>query len=220
MDADPPDLAVHWDKLYSHKPPSTLTWFQEHPAVSLALFDALGVRSDQALIDVGGGMSTLVDVLIGRGFGDVSVLDVSQTALDQARERLGTNAALVSWLHEDVLMWQPKRRYDVWHDRALFHFLVEETQRSAYLATLYAALAPHASVVIGTFAANGPERCSGLPVARYDPDDLAQVLGPDLQIIQRRHQDHATPSGVIQPFTWIAATRRIEPRPAEPKGSL
>jgi len=208
MVVDATDLAVHWDRLYSQQRPSMLSWYQESPAASLALFDALGVRPDQAVVDVGGGASTLADSLIRRGFGDLSVLDVSQTALDQARQRLGNNAALVSWLREHVLVWRPQRRYDVWHDRAVFHFLVEESQREAYLATLHAALAPHASVVIGTFAADGPEQCSGLPVARYDPEGLAGVLGTDFDVLQRRHEEHVTPAGVIQPFTWIAATSR------------
>jgi 2-polyprenyl-3-methyl-5-hydroxy-6-metoxy-1,4-benzoquinol methylase len=208
MVADARDLAVHWDRLYSHQRPSTLSWYQENLAVSLALFDELGVRPDQAVVDIGGGASTLADSLLRRGFGDLSVLDVSQTALDQARQRLGNSAALVSWFREDVLAWRPQRRYAVWHDRAVFHFLVEESKREAYLATLHAALAPNASVVIGTFAADGPEQCSGLPVARYDPDGLAAVLGPDFDVLQRRHEEHVTPSGVIQPFTWIAATRR------------
>jgi SAM-dependent methyltransferase len=208
MDAGPPDTAEHWDTLYSQRTPTTLTWFQEHPAVSLALFDALGVRSDQAVLDVGGGTSTLVDVLIGRGFRDLSVLDVSQTALDQARQRLGNSAALVSWLRQDVLTWRPRRRYDVWHDRAVFHFLVEETQRGAYVAAMHAALAPHATVVIGTFAADGPQRCSGLPVARYDPDDLAAMFGDQFEIVESRREEHHTPTGAIQPFTWVAMVYR------------
>jgi SAM-dependent methyltransferase len=210
MDAGPPDRAAHWDKLYSQRTPTTLPWYQEDPAVSLALLDALGVRSDQAVIDVGGGTSTLVDALIGRGFGDVSVLDVSQTALDQARLRLGDHAGLVLWLCEDVLTWRPRRSYDVWHDRAVFHFLVEETQRGAYVATLHAALASDARVVIGTFAADGPEQCSGLPVARYDPYDLAAVFGEQFQVVEHRREEHHTPTGGVQPFTWVAMIYRAE----------
>jgi len=204
MSAVPPDLAEHWDKLYSQRAPSTLTWYQASPSVSLALLDALGVRSDQAVIDVGGGTSNLVDALIGRGFGDVSVLDVSQAALDQARQRLGSNAARVSWLREDVLTWRPRRRYGVWHDRAVFHFLVEERQRDAYVATLHAALDPHASVVIGTFASDGPDQCSGLPVARYDPTSLAAVFGKEFQVVEHRREEHHTPGGAVQPFSWVA----------------
>jgi len=208
MVVDATDLAVHWDRLYSQQRPSMLSWYQESPAASLALFDALGVRPDQAVVDVGGGASTLADSLIRRGFGDLSVLDVSQTALDQARQRLGNNAALVSWLREHVLVWRPQRRYDVWHDRAAFHFLVDAGDRERYGEVLRGALCPGAHAIVATFAPDGPTACSGLPVARYDAEGIAAALGGGLELVSARRELHSTPAGVVQPFTFALLRRR------------
>jgi hypothetical protein len=197
------DLGGHWDRLY-HRQPTQLSWYQAEPAMSLALLEALGVGRDQPTVDVGGGSSLLVDRLLDRRFDDVTVLDLSGVALSQAQGRLGDRAKMVHWLQQDVLAWRPQRRYSAWHDRAVFHFLVEAGQRDAYLATLHAALAPRAGVVMGTFAADGPEQCSGMPVARYSPDDLGAVFGEQFRVVEHRREEHRTPAGQLQPFTWLA----------------
>jgi hypothetical protein len=174
--------------------------------MSLNLIDRLGVPRSAPVIDVGGGASLHVDRLLVRGYTDLAVLDVSAAALDIARRRVG-DAAPVRWLHEDILTWQPERRYALWHDRAVFHFLTHATERATYLTTLRQTLGDSGSLIIGTFASDGPERCSGLPVARYDPVDLERLLD-GFTVVASSREAHVTPSGtVVQPFTWIAAKR-------------
>jgi trans-aconitate methyltransferase len=159
------------------------------------------------VIDVGAGASNLIDSLATLGFSDLSVLDISPAALDLSRRRLGANA-LVTWLAADLLEWVPTRRYDVWHDRAVLHFLVgSEIER--YRRTLRRALAPGGAAIIATFAPDGPERCSGLPVTRYSADELTAMLGAGFSLVEQRREHHITPSGGDQPFTWVAA--RYEP---------
>jgi 2-polyprenyl-3-methyl-5-hydroxy-6-metoxy-1,4-benzoquinol methylase len=175
----------------------------------MELIEMLGVSTDDAVIDVGGGASLLVDSLIGRGWSDVTVLDISHTALEAARERLGSDAP-VTWLDQDLLTWSPERHYGLWHDRAVFHFLVDAAERETYLRVLRAAVAPGGSVILATFASDGPEYCSGLPVVRYSAEDLATILaGTDFEVVESRCEEHTTPGGAVQPFTWVAgrATR-------------
>jgi len=174
--------------------------------MSLALIAALGVRPETPAIDVGGGNSLLVDHLLERGFADVTVLDVSSAALAQAQQRVGE--APVTWLEADVCGWRPERTYGLWHDRAVFHFLVNPADRAAYLDALWAATAPGAAVIIGAFAQDGPESCSGLPVARYSADGLASVVGGLCEVTTTSQEQHTTPGGDVQPFTWLAARRR------------
>lgn len=193
----------HWDDAYAERGAGAVSWYQAEPRLSLELIDALGVGRDAAVLDVGGGASLLVDELVERGFIDLAVLDLSKVALTKAQRRLG-GSARVKWLHEDVLNWHPERRYDLWHDRAVFHFLVSELERDAYLQTLRSTLTRDGSVVLGTFAVDGPEICSGLPVDRYSAADLVQLLGPTFQMLEARREEHTTPGGTIQPFTWVA----------------
>ena len=194
----------HWDRIYEGRAPSALTWYQPVPHCSLALLDALGVSSDQAVVDVGGGTSTLAGCLVDRGFYDVTVLDVSGTALAEARDAMGERGQRVHWLQGDVRTWRPDRRYHAWHDRAVFHFLVDHEDRRSYLATLRSALVVGGGVVVGTFAADGPGRCSGLPVRRYGADELAGEFGAAFEVVERRREDHHPPAGGVQPFTWVA----------------
>ena len=206
------ERARHWDSVYTGPPgASGPSWYQEAPRLSVELIDALGIGTDAAVIDVGAGTSVLVDDLLERGFVDLSVLDVSRAALDQARRRVG-DAAPVEWLCQDLLDWQPERRFDLWHDRALFHFFVTPAARRAYLRTLHSALKADGFVVLAAFAPDGPEFCSGLPVARYSAGKLAQQIGAGFELIQTRREEHATPTGVMQPYTWIAGRMR---RPTE-----
>ena len=200
----PGDRADHWDATYTERGAEDVSWFQSEPHTSLALFDALGVRRDAAVIDVGGGASALVDRLVTHGYVDLTVLDISPVALDLARDRVG-DAAKVEWVVSDVLTWAPDRRYDLWHDRAVFHFLTDPDDRAAYLATL-TEVVPTGAVILATFAPDGPETCSGLPVARYGPDELADLL-PDFDVVAARRDVHVTPWGAEQPFTFVAARR-------------
>jgi hypothetical protein len=174
----------------------------------LELIETLGVGREAAVIDVGGGASKLVDHLIERGFSDLSVLDVSPAALAEGRRRLAARAPVV-WLCEDLLVWRPERRFELWHDRAVFHFLVSPDERDTYLRALHSAVGANGFVVLGTFAPDGPPSCSGLPVARYSVAELTDLLGPRFELLGTRREEHTTPKGVIQPFTWVAG--RVRP---------
>lgn len=172
------------------------------------MLDELGIASDASIVDVGGGASTFVDAVLERGHSDVSVLDISVAALELARQRLGPRGAEITWIGEDLLAWKPGRRFDLWHDRALFHFLVEESDRRRYVDVLRAATGPGGHVVVATFALNGPHRCAGLPVMRYDRPTLGAVLGPEFTLTLSFARQHRTPGGGVQPFTWAAFVRR------------
>ena len=200
------DLAAHWDEAYAQGD-TTRSWFQAAPEMSLRMLDTVGVTAADSVIDVGGGASPLAGALLGRGFRDVTVLDISAAAMEHARRRLGSRAEQVSWLIADVRAWHPPRRYAAWHDRAVFHFLTAEPGRRDYLRAMSAATAPGAVAVIGCFAPDGPPMCSGLPVARYGPGELAAELGPDWAQIGEDREEHTTPAGLIQPFTWVALRR-------------
>lgn len=198
--------AEHWNKVYDTKGDDGVSWFQAFPTGTLELLDALGTSPDASIIDVGGGSSVVVDHLLDRGFTDVSVLDVSKVALDNTRARLGSAAGRVHWEHQDIFDWTPQRRYDLWHDRAVFHFLIEEDERTDYLEVLRSALAPGGQVIIATFDADGPTHCSNLPVVRYSATDLAALFAPHFDVVTTRREEHVTPAGLIQPFTWVALT--------------
>ncbi len=200
--ADTRERALHWDLTYKTKGPTGVSWYQTVPRVSLKLIGELGVSATAPVIDVGGGESTLVDHLVAEGFDDMTVLDVSAFAVDGGRERIGDEK--VRWLVADVLTWQPERIYELWHDRAVFHFPVELADQSAYLNALHVATAPGSAVIVGTFAPNGPESCSGLPIVRYSADQLESVLGERFKVEACLEEQHVTPAGGIQTFTWVA----------------
>jgi 2-polyprenyl-3-methyl-5-hydroxy-6-metoxy-1,4-benzoquinol methylase len=195
--------ARHWNDAYAGRAPDEASWYQAFPAVSLELIEALGTPRGAAVIDVGGGAARLVDNLLERGFSDVTVLDVSAAALEEVRSRPG--ASKVRLVHADLLEWQPDRRYDLWHDRAVFHFLVSEPDRSEYARLLQAAIRPGGQVILAAFAPDGPDVCSGLPVARYSATALSDFLGGRFEPVESRRETHVTPRGVAQPFTWLAA---------------
>lgn len=198
---------AHWENVYRGKGEREVSWFQETPAVSLALIQTAATR-DSAIIDIGGGASRLVDALLEAGYADVTVLDVSAAALTAAKARLGHAAAGASWVVADVVGWKPARRYDLWHDRAAFHFLTEGADQRAYVDCLAEALPPGGHAIIATFALDGPERCSGLPVVRYDAESLGQVLGSGFKLIETRRHDHHTPMGSTQRFQFSLFQRR------------
>ena len=189
----------HWERIYGSKREGELSWHQDTPEISLEL---AGVTPSHRVIDVGGGASRFTDGLIARGVRDIAVLDLSQAALDAQRARLGPRGADVEWIVADITTWSPERVYDLWHDRAVFHFLVDPSDRAAYLDCLSRALRPGGHAIIATFAPDGPETCSGLPVVRYSPQSLAEVVGPGYTLTAHRYQKHETPSGRVQSFQF------------------
>ena len=202
IDVSTLERQAHWQNVYQAKGEREVSWFQESPAISLDLIRATGVSADASIIDIGGGASRLVDTLAAEGFRSVTVLDLSEKALSTSRSRLGERADRITWIIADVTTWQPTQTYDLWHDRAAFHFLTEPDDRAHYAESLRKALRPGGHVIIGTFAPDGPERCSGLPVVRYDASALAQIFGRAFKLIETRRHNHQTPSGIIQRFQF------------------
>jgi Methyltransferase domain len=197
------DGAPYWDEVYAGGDASR-SWFQACPLMSLTMLDAAGVTASDSVIDVGGGASRLAGALLGRGFRDITVLDISATGTRYAQDQLGEQAQQVQWLVADVLAWEPTRRFRVWHDRAVFHFLTSSSDQHRYVRILDAATDTDAVAVFGCFAPDGPQRCSGLPVARYDVPALAGHLGHAWTLCAGDREEHITPAGVMQPFTWAA----------------
>jgi hypothetical protein len=198
------DQPHHWDAIYQTRGATEVSWFQPSATTSIGLIERLAIPTTAAVVDIGGGASLLVDALIEKGFVDLSVIDISQAALEAVRHRLGANPA-VSLVRADLRGWRPERRFDLWHDRAVFHFLVEEGNRRFYFESLQAAIPRDGFVIMATFAEDGPGFCSGLPVARYSSTDLVAMLGPEFNVLEEFREDHVTPGGVLQPFTWLAA---------------
>lgn len=193
---------AHWNAVYTEKADTEVSWFEQAPETSLALIGDTGVGTAAAIIDIGGGSSRLVDAMLQEGYRDVTVLDVSERALDNAKARLGERAAQVAWIVADITAWTPDRQYDVWHDRAAFHFLTDAADRRAYVATLTHALHSGGHAIIGTFALDGPERCSGLPIVRFSPAILAEELGPSFGRVAETRYEHRTPAGRVQCFQF------------------
>ena len=204
---DQAQAAAHWDAAYAQGD-DTRSWYEEHPGMSLRMLGAAGVSAADAVIDVGGGASPLTRALLDQGFRDLTVLDISAAGIRHARDRLGPRADQVHWLTADVLSWHPRRRYHAWHDRAVYHFLTIEEHRQQYLHTLDTATAPGAIAVFGCFAPDGPQQCSGLPVARYSAAQLARQIGAGWLVISQAREEHITPAGTIQPLTWVALRRQ------------
>jgi SAM-dependent methyltransferase len=198
--------AEHWNDRYRSVGSTAVSWYEPTPTVSLELLDQLGVTAERSVIDVGGGASALVDHLLERGHTDLAVLDLSKIALDEARGRL-VEPASMTWIEADVVAWDPPRQWDVWHDRAVLHFLIDDEDRATYVEVLRQAVTPGGAFVIGTFAEDGPTECSSLPVRRQSADELVELLG-DVNVIERRRHVHHTPGGADQPFTWIAGRLR------------
>jgi trans-aconitate methyltransferase len=202
------DRSSHWDSVYATKGEAEVSWFQDSPTISLDLIRAAAPDHGAAVIDVGGGASRLVDALLKHGYRDVSVLDLSANALDAARKRIGAAAATVDWIVADATTWQPAKTYDVWHDRAAFHFLTDAGDRAAYVERLRSAIAPGGQIIIATFAPDGPEKCSGLPVQRHDSASLLAELGPEFALIETRRETHHTPWDSTQAFQFSRFQRR------------
>jgi 2-polyprenyl-3-methyl-5-hydroxy-6-metoxy-1,4-benzoquinol methylase len=193
----------HWEKVYSTRSTDEVSWFQPHAALSMKLIRESGAATTASIIDVGGGASTLVDDLLAEGFRRITVLDLSGAALAAAKARLGNRAADVAWMESNVLDAEfPAHSYDVWHDRAVFHFLTTEKERRAYVDAVLRAVKPGGLVIVATFAEDGPDRCSGLPVMRYRPDELHSEFGEPFVLLGHEKESHLTPAGNVQQFVY------------------
>ena len=205
------DRARHWEQIYRSQPAESVSWFEAAPTTSLALLDRAGLDPQSSVIDVGGGASRLVDQLLARGVHRVAILDIAPAALDLARARLGKGAASVTWMAVDVLTAPlPPAAYDIWHDRAVFHFLTAAADRARYVAQLTHALRPNGQIILATFAEDGPPRCSGLDVVRYAPDALARELGPGFNLLESLRVAHPTPRGATQSFLYTRWARTAQ----------
>ena len=197
----------HWERVYQTRSTDEVSWFQAEPSVSRRLVET-AVGTHGSVVDVGAGASRLVDLLLDDGFSDLTVLDVSARALAVVRQRLGQRSSEVTWVRGDVLDWHPGRSFDVWHDRAVFHFLTEPEDRSRYVELVQRVVHPGGTVILATFAPDGPTHCSGLPVSRSDAVGLATVFGEAFALGHAEREEHLTPSGAVQPFTWAVLHRR------------
>lgn len=194
---------AHWEAVYANKAPHTVSWYQPRAARSMELIGEAGVGTAARLLDVGGGASVLVENLLDAGYADVTVLDISGPALAVARSRLGERAGDVAWLEADITDVElPPAGLDLWHDRAVFHFLVDPGDRDAYVRTLQRALRPGGYAIIATFAEDGPEQCSGLKVQRYSPSQLREQLGEAFTLLVHEREEHVTPAGALQRFQY------------------
>ena len=197
------DAKRHWNEVYASKPVTEASWYQEHAQASLRLIAATGIAPDGAIVDVGGGASTLVDDLLARGYSNLSVLDLSAAALQVAQARLGPLAANVHWIEADVTHAAlPQHAYDVWHDRAVFHFLTDAQARARYVETVTRSVKPGGHVIVATFADDGPDMCSGLPVVRYSAQQLQAAFGDAFVLQHHEKESHVTPGGPVQSFVY------------------
>ncbi|WP_187435494.1 class I SAM-dependent methyltransferase [Bradyrhizobium cytisi] len=202
------DRTTHWQNVYATKGEAEVSWFQDNPAISLEMIRAASPNHDAAIIDIGGGASRLVDALLQDGQHNLAVLDLSANALDTAKKRIGAAASTVDWIVADVTAWRPAKIWDVWHDRAAFHFLTDPHDRAAYVERLRSAVVPGGHVIIATFAPDGPEKCSGLPVQRHDSTSLSAELGPEFELVETRNETHHTPWHSTQAFQFSRFRRR------------
>lgn len=195
-------VGAHWQDVYERRDPQQVSWYEPTPDTSLALIARADLPLDAAIIDVGGGASRLAAELVGVGHKDVTVADISKQALERAQAELGEAAAQVRWIVADVRGHDFGRRFDLWHDRALFHFMVEPADREAYLTVLRRSLRPGGHLILATFGPEGPTECSGLPTRRYGADQLAGLLAPDFRLVDSQLAEHTTPSGSRQQFVY------------------
>ncbi len=201
------DRKAHWERIYRERAAPELSWYQPQPRLSLELIHAAGVSPDDPVIDVGGGASVLVDFLVAAGFTRPAVLDISAHALAEARRRLGDAAADVEWFEADITAFVAPHPFALWHDRAVFHFLTDESDRRRYVEALNAALPPGGHLIVAAFAVGGPERCSGLEIVQYDAEKMRSALGGGFELLQARDEVHVTPAKVQQKFSYFLFER-------------
>ncbi len=202
------DAQGHWSAVYRDKPADSVSWYQDLPQSSIDALARAGATQKDSIIDIGGGASALPDALIAAGWRDIAVLDIAESALALSKRRLGQRAQDINWLVADIRDWHAPRQWDYWHDRAVFHFLTGANDRAAYRRAIAAGLRPGGKAILATFAADGPETCSGLPVARYSPEALAAEFAPEFTMIDGWGDIHHTPSGGAQAFSWVILERR------------
>ncbi len=192
----------HWDRVYRSKRETDVSWYQAKPELSLALIREYAPDKNSSVIDIGGGASPLAAELLRESYRDLAVLDISAATLEKAKDNLGGNASNIEWIVADVTEWKPERQWSVWHDRALFHFLTDDAAQDAYIRALNAATAPGAIAIISGFAPDGPEKCSGLSVVRYDAKSLSARLGERFDLLAEKREAHETPGGSVQKFYY------------------
>lgn len=197
------DRKAHWENVYQDKSPLDVSWYQKEPALSLELIRRAQLASNEAIIDVGGGASVLVDHLYKEGFTNLAVLDISDNALASAKKRLGKSAKSIEWLEADITQFEPPHQFSLWHDRAVFHFLTDQSDRKHYVKALKHALRPGGHLIIAAFVIGGPEKCSGLKVVQYNAEKLIAELGDDFELIEERNESHNTPANKEQKFTYF-----------------
>ncbi|HWP82407.1 MAG TPA: class I SAM-dependent methyltransferase [Bacteroidota bacterium] len=205
------ELKSHWEKIFTKKKSTEVSWYKPRLEISLRLIKLAAVGNSAAIIDIGGGDSALVDDLLKSGYSNITVLDISQPALDRTRARLGEKSENISWLNADITQSElPSNSYDLWHDRAMFHFLIDATAREAYVRRCQIAVKPGGAVIIATFAADGPEQCSGLPTMRYSPEELQRHMGPSFRLIESIPEMHITPHGKPQSFVYCLFRKKSD----------
>lgn len=210
---DEADRRDHWQGVYTSKAETDVSWYEDVPELSMELLRDAGLQPGMSVIDIGSGASHLVDALVSYGAAHVGILDLSAAALETAKSRLGSAAPVEAFV-SDITSWMPDRQYDLWHDRAAFHFLTATTDQQAYVRVLTQALKDGGKAVIGTFALNGPETCSGLPVMRYDAASLQVVLGAQFKLIATRQHEHTTPWNTVQHFQFSTFEKVPSGQPA------
>lgn len=202
---------AHWQRKYEERPPDEVSWYERIPETSLALIAASGVGRDAAILDVGGGASHLSGALLRAGYTEITVADLSTAALDRARSDLGDDADRVAWVEADIRIHDFGRQFDLWHDRAAFHFMVETDDREGYLEVLRRTLRPGGHLILATFGPEGPTRCSGLPVHRYGEAELSDEFGATFDLVSSQEVKHQTPSGAGQQFIYAHFQRKADP---------
>jgi 2-polyprenyl-3-methyl-5-hydroxy-6-metoxy-1,4-benzoquinol methylase len=197
------ETKTHWEEVYETKESTEVSWFQKHPELSLQFIEGTGVDNSAQVIDVGGGASTLVDDLLNRDYQNITVLDISAAALQVAQARIGSQANVVTWLEADITQVQlPEQFYDVWHDRAVFHFLTHAADRQKYVEAVMHSVKAGGHVIVATFGIDGPTRCSGLEIVRYNPASLHDEFGDNFYLVHSTSEAHATPFGTEQKFIY------------------
>jgi 2-polyprenyl-3-methyl-5-hydroxy-6-metoxy-1,4-benzoquinol methylase len=198
----------HWERIYQKHAPTEVGWYQAYPATSLKLIKNMGVSIDSRIIDIGGGTSNLSEQLLHQGYQDLTVLDISSNSIKEAKSQLGEKSSRIDWIECDVTRYGFKEHYDVWHDRAVFHFLTKTEHRKRYVNSLGQALKLNGHLIIATFSLKGPSKCSGLPVVRYSPETLQYELGDNFILVETLLEDHMTPSGLKQNFIFCRFIKR------------
>jgi len=199
----------HWERVYQKHTPTEVGWYQADPEGSIKLINNTGAGTDSRIIDVGGGTSKLSMHLLEQGYSRLTVLDISGKSIEKAKLQLGEKAGMISWIEADITKYSLTEQYDIWHDRAVFHFLTESEERKGYIDALNQALKLNGYIILATFGLAGPKKCSGLPVVRYSPETLLKVLGDNFNLVESVAEDHVTPTGVTQNFIYCRFVKQL-----------